>query len=210
MMIKNFALILDRSQCSLNKDANQFHQRVTEMCEIMRNRGTPDFAKFFDLYGTHYPYATVYGGAAYLDVTFTENSWKSSYGGGVSYEASAKADLFGLSAGAHTSASLNTEFGADGLSSNKQSRFKTYGGCAAKGDGFSCPPGEEVPIQMDMRPMHDLLSPAFFDDPYVWKTLRPAWIDAYRKYVNTKVDAYKPVWVYTPGKPANWSPKPMK
>ena len=54
----------------------------------------------------------------------------------------------------------------------ERTNFGTYGGSFSKGGGWSVGRGEELPVLLDLRPVPDLLSPIFFDDPAIYIDLR--------------------------------------
>lgn len=169
------------------------------------------------LFGTHYPYAVTYGGMAFLETDYSERVVGHMSGRTRSFEEQASLSLSDSSksngcgcegGGGGDSASFGIDFSAEDdreLSREVQDSidshiFGTYGGSVTRGEGWSLSPGQEVPLFFDLRPLHELLSPIFFDDPIVWEVLAPALKRQTRAHLRRAVGAdhdAKPGWYDT-------------
>lgn len=167
-----YALVLDKSRVQLD---DYFRDRVLEL----RNRHLAgydlvkegDYSRFVDEFGTHYPYAATYGGMTYLQSEYTETSRQASQSSTSSRSVEGHVSFFASSGGDGTwGGSKSNENESSG--SSKSDMFRTYGGSLSRGEGWSLPKGEEIPILMDLRPIYELFSPLFFEDPIVWMQLR--------------------------------------
>jgi hypothetical protein len=153
---------------------------------MMPNRLYEMYEAIFDSFGTHYPNAVTYGGMALGEIFHTEQE---------------KMDLTSSSDSIHSSASVGFKllggsgtYNHDKKESNTfnslvvqdRAKFRIFGGSISKGGGWSLGRGEEVPLLLDLRPIHELLSSTFFDDPYIWRELREEMTLAYALYISRK------------------------
>jgi hypothetical protein len=178
-----YGLILDKSRMELN---DEFRDRVLELRDELRATDAVDpanYANFLRAFGTHYANAITYGGMAYLEVDFTSSQLSTFSSDEVKLALEAKASLeisVGVSAGGNLK--VTDKLGA--AVSAEQIRFGAYGGEISRGQGWSMPKGEEVPLYLDLRPIYELLSPIYFDDEIVWTKLREGLKDAFKKLTN--------------------------
>lgn len=221
-----YSLVADRSKINLS---DEFRRDVLAMRDrLLVDRQTP-MAGFIAKYGTHYPYAVTYGGMAFLETTYSkevvdhmvENSHSFEEKASVSFSGQSKSDGCGCggggsggglsgSLGVNTSFSKTDSLATEIRNSDESRLFGTYGGTVTRGEGWSLSAGEEVPLLFDLRPLSDLLSPLFFDDPNIWGTLRPRMEGRIRNYLvaTTSKAAAPPPW-YVSGKPGYVTKQPL-
>lgn len=165
-----YALVADFGHIQLDPD---FEAAILDMRDAYVAGVWYDVKALLHRFGTHYPYAVTYGGTAKLEAEYTK-------------AAREELESHNLSQGVHASMSVGTVSVSGSYSefskvsdrfqtemSHSRRRFWTLGGSIARGEGWSLPRGEEAPIMFDLRPLDELLSPVFFDDPIVWEVLRP-------------------------------------
>jgi hypothetical protein len=137
------------------------------------SRASQREAALLDEYGTHYPYAVTYGGMAFAEAQHVEFEVSTGQQTDNQVKASAKGIVdemleLGIKGsaewGSGTSSSSGTGIDATFVG--------TYGGSIARGGGWTLTRGEEVPLLLDLRPLHELLSPIYFQDPWIWAVLR--------------------------------------
>lgn len=185
----HYALVADRAQIALSP---AFRRAVLSL----RDRHLVDLisdvqvGQLINLFGTHYAYAVTYGGMAFLETDYSSEIVDHMVGRSMSFEEQASLSLgeasqsngCGCSGGGgaeSASFGVNGSF-SDDSEANREARksmdshiFGTYGGSVSRGEGWSLSPGQEVPLFFDLRPLSELLSPIFFDDPIVWNELAP-------------------------------------
>jgi hypothetical protein len=176
------ALVLDRGRARL---APEFVVRIREFRDQYLNDRDRDYLTFFNAFGTHFANAITYGGMAYLETYYSEQ--EATDGG--STEVSVKAELSGmieeiLSVGASGSFTKSWKHRFTDKFSNDRAWFDTVGGSISRDQGWTLPRGEEVPLLLDLRPLHTLLGPTFFDDPVIWHIIRPEMETALESYTN--------------------------
>lgn len=177
-----FALILDRTQMELDPE---FRAQIEAMRDSLIATKTPDYSKFFQVYGTHYPHAVTYGGMAWLEMFLSENEYRDMFGSSASIHATASGGLPGV-----FSASANAGFDTKqsqtfaGMVGEQRAKFGVVGGSLSKNHGWNLPRGDEVPLLLDLRPIYELLGPANFDDPLITENLRQEMRGAYDHYVS--------------------------
>lgn len=168
-VVGKYALVLDKSTMLLSEG---FRNAVNKLRNDFVNGIYPDYPGFIKEYGTHYAYAVTYGGMAYLEVTSKQTNRDSSKANALAIEAKAEAVLEGLALGG--TAGYSQQFSSAGSQATnvEHVKFGTFGGSMSTGQSWSLQQGEEVPILMDLRPIWDLFSPTFFDDPVIWSAMR--------------------------------------
>ena len=186
----NYAMVADRSRIELSPD---FRARVLRLRDayLVDQMSDDSVGRLISLFGTHYPYAVTYGGMAFLETDYSELVVGHMRGRTRSFEEQASLSFSDASqsnscgcsgGGSGDSASFGIDLSAtDDEELAREVRdsvdshiFGTYGGSVTRGEGWSLSPGQEVPLFLDLRPLHELLSPIFFDDPIVWEVLAPA------------------------------------
>jgi hypothetical protein len=166
------ALVLDRSTMRLDAD---FYSRILRLRDLYLagNLDTDDeYLALLKDYGTNYPYAVAYGGAAYQEVKYSKTDLSTMFGSGFSLEASGSADIFGISLGGSVGGSKSSSNTTGSGSMGSRDAIVTIGGELSQGGSWSIPDRTEVPILLDLRPLPELLSPVFFDDRAVWTHVR--------------------------------------
>lgn len=180
-----YDLVLRKDEIRLHPD---FVSRVFRLAE----RG--DFAAFIETFGTHYPVAVVYGGAAVLTIDTSETTRGALLQNGVDTKTQV-----GLLLGAKTGTSLDLgseksrettqQFRSTVGSSNEN--FYWVGGAHVGLSAESWSVGAEgvVPVHVSLRPIDELLSGVYFTDPDVNTRLRHALKAAVDDYIADHADA---------------------
>ena len=188
-IVRHYVLILDKSRVELS---DEFRNRVIDM----RNRHVAqlpiDWDQFFGSFGTHYAYAVTYGGMAWSETTM--NSEETSQAVSETDKQSMSA-TFPVDEGIQVGINANSEYSQGSKSGSgtmrERTNFGTYGGSFSKGGGWSVGRGEELPVLLDLRPVPDLLSPIFFDDPAIYIDLRKTMTEQYSKHYKAIEEAAK-------------------
>jgi len=132
-----------------------------------------DFTDLVDVFGTHYPYAVTFGGMAFQEISYTIESLTQLASQGLSIEAHASGTIeavtLGLTGGLSTQETTKTTQELK----KQDSKVESIGGQLSFGGGWTLAHRAEVPLLLDLRPISELLSPLFFEDPIVWMTLKP-------------------------------------
>jgi hypothetical protein len=150
------------------------------------------YEKIFDAFGTHYTHSVTYGGMAVGEMFHTETEKSTMFGSSFSIHATASAAFEGFGGGLSGGYDSKQSDTLSNMVANDRVKFRTYGGSLSKGQGWAMARGEEVPLKLDLRPIHELLSPIFFDDPYIWKQLREEMNVAYIIYICQKGNKGQP------------------
>lgn len=178
----NYALVLDRARMKLDAD---FRAAILKMRDELLMMGgtniagvmptTPNYTHFIETYGTHYPYAVTYGGMAYQNITLTEDMVTSSVSNGANFSRQASATLEGVTLGTDVGGGFSQADSNSNLNEDEVKVAYTIGGDISFGEGgagWNLPNGDEVPVLLDLRMITELLSPLYFDDPFIWTELR--------------------------------------
>ncbi len=177
----HYALVMDLARMKLDPE---FEERIFEMRDRYLINLPRDWKAFFMTFGTHYPYAVTYGGVAWME-SYTDKmdiNTKNSEAMNVKVAAEGTFEkIFNI--GVKLGGGYNATTSEDGGTESTVTIFGTNGGSFSRGGGWSLTRGEEVPILLDLRPIHQLFSPAFFLDPLVWGALRHEAVEAYNKLV---------------------------
>ncbi|MEM9851001.1 MAG: MAC/perforin domain-containing protein, partial [Pseudomonadota bacterium] len=163
-----YDLILDKSEIAL---ADGFREDVARLAE------TRNFTGFIETYGTHYASAVVYGGIGVLEIDATERMRQTlrERGVGLKIETGVLLD-----AETQTKASFGVEHNKEHAETfrdvvgTQTESFYWIGGTHAGVEHNSWSVGTDgvVPVHVALRPIHELLSPLFFDDPDVFVRVR--------------------------------------
>ena len=213
----DYALIADRARIELSPafEAAVLGLRDRHLVDLLSDEQVGHLIRLF---GTHYPYAVSYGGMAFLETDYSEEVVDHMHGRSMSFEEQASLSLgeesksngcgcegggggaesasFGISGSVEDDAEVATQVRA----SIDSHIFGTYGGSVSRGEGWSLSPGQEVPLFFDLRPLSELLSPIFFDDPIVWDVLAPKLHQQIRLHLQRAIGAdhdAKPGWYDT-------------
>ncbi len=143
---------------------------------IVQLQSDLDFEKFRQEWGTHYAVGVTYGGMMVYEHEMTESMFKESAQYEVDVEAGLKVkagedELGGLSAGVGT----NQKTSKEKLTSIDKSKVQIVGenkSFATKTESQTANFEKAVPIYLDLRPLYELLSPMYFDDPKIYHDLR--------------------------------------
>jgi hypothetical protein len=176
-----YAMVVDKARLDLS---DEFRERIEELRRQHVLGYEPNFSAFMSAFGTHYPYAVTYGGLAYLELFGSSQSSSLSQRDKLELEIKANALIDVLSVG--VSGGGNYEQAQKNQRAIKEEKFKfgTMGGSISRGQGWTLPRGEEVPIFLDLRPLYELFSPLYFDDPVIWGDLRVGLSVTFNNYIN--------------------------
>ncbi len=164
---RKYDLVLDKANATLS---DQFRQAV----ESLKRSGS--YSQFVESWGTHYPHGVVYGAKGVKDISITEKSVSESKQSTQEIQASIKAAVDGTFA--RGGGELSGKYGRDTKNGSGNSTeleiTKSFSVGATGGvDGLSCANLDEVtPIRLDLRPLDELLTPPFFDDPEILTRVR--------------------------------------
>ncbi|MEQ9260858.1 MAG: MAC/perforin domain-containing protein [Roseovarius sp.] len=156
-----YDLVLDKSQMKLTPE---FRADVARLAE------TRAYEEFVEVYGTHYASAVVYGGLGVLEIDATETMRETMHQQGLSM----KLELgVLLDAKTETKASVGYEHDEEhakafrNIVGNQTENFYWIGGthAGAEHSGWTVGTDGVVPIHVVLRPIDELISPVFFDDP---------------------------------------------
>ena len=197
-----YALVVDLARIALHPS---FRERVLELRNLFRVDRPRDYLRFFNSFGTHYPYAITYGGMAYLEQAFDETKYKELEREEVGVKISMSGTLEKIiSAGVSGGADFSFGEIATGETSTSRTIFGSYGGSISRGEGWTLPEGEEVPLLLDLRPIYQLLTPAHFDDPLVWNQLREEMEMELNEYNQLWLEHNRPPWIDNGMVPPDW------
>lgn len=186
-IVTHYAMVMDAGRIRLSDD---FRKRIEEIRDLavlgLLTNNQKEGAlldDFFATFGTHYAYAVSYGGMAWSETTSKTTDSKKSDSTVDKISGSANGLLDDA---LEIGVSANSEYsqGATDGSGSKVDRttFGTYGGTFSKNGGWSVGRGEELPTLLDLRPIYELLTPQFFDDPLISGELREAMMNRFNKY----------------------------
>jgi hypothetical protein len=151
-------------------------------------------------YGTHYAYAVTYGGSAYQEFELSGKQTKLTKEQGTQISAEMSGTAEGVQGGINGGGGNSSmDLDGDGIE-DKISNIETIGGSLSSGqDGgsWSLHDGSEVPIMLDLRPIYELLSPVFFDDPVIYTEVRAGLkmaLDKYQDFIDQDLNS----WVLPP------------
>lgn len=163
-----YDLVLDKSHMRLS---DAFRRDVARLAE----RG--DLEGFVEVYGTHYPTAVVYGGLGVLQIDATESMREKMHKEGISMKVEASAVL-----DAETKSKASIGFESDkergetfrSVVGSQHESFFWIGGthAGAEHSSWTVGPDGVVPVHVSLRPIDELLSPVYFDDPEITVRLR--------------------------------------
>ncbi|MBY0503696.1 MAG: hypothetical protein K2X03_07295 [Bryobacteraceae bacterium] len=201
----HYALVLDVAKMKL---APEFEERVFAMRDRYLMNLPRDWKSLFLAFGTHYPYAVTYGGMAWLESWTEKMDVNSKTSEEAKISAEAKGTFEGLfQVGGKAGGGFKRSSSTGGGTESTVTAFGTNGGSFSRGGGWSLGRGEEVPILLDLRPVHQLLSPAFFEDSLIWGALRTEAIKAYDNLLRemAKGTANRVKWDSVRIDPDNWT-----
>lgn len=172
---RGYVLAVDRARIVFAPD---FRNKIQLAKAGLQGKTGISLGTLIKEYGTHYANHVVYGALARAEHTVSESEIEKS----VSEKLDSKAEgsvggekkgKIGISGGM----GIGTENGHKVMQSDEDESFSVRGGSVAMdldegsiGDDFS----RATPISMDLRPIYELLSPVFFDDPAIYVDLRNA------------------------------------
>lgn len=173
-----------KSQLEPRRANDEFVERVERLRKEYVAGFTPDYAAFLNDFGTHYPYAVLYGGMGVLESQYKKEDFQKMVGTGKSQTVNAGADDVGpkfakvsasLKLGKSQSYKTATSTGTFG----EDQHFYNYGGTCSADGHWSFDAQNTLPLLLDLRPIHELLSPIFFDDKMIWTEIRQGLRDSY-------------------------------
>jgi hypothetical protein len=192
-----YGLVLDKSKIELSPD---FLDMIYLIRDTYLKFGDRDYEQYLSnsranlyyfytwlisTYGTHYAYAVTYGGSAYQEFELSGKQTQITKEQGTEISAEMSGTAEGVQGGINGGGGNSSkDLDGDGIE-DKISNIETIGGSLSSGqDGgsWSLHDGSEVPIMLDLRPIYELLSPVFFDDPIIYTDMREGLTLALNKY----------------------------
>jgi len=178
-----YALIMDRTKMELSEEfrtavldlRKRFYIRGPLETNINNPMGTMDIMEFFEIYGTHYPYAVTYGGMAYQEVDYSKDEIISKHTSETDLSAEASGTIEGITLGISGGGGTSDESEFSNVVEDKTAVAETIGGeisFGGEGIGWTLPDKSEVPVFLDLRPITELFSPLYFDDETIYEDLR--------------------------------------
>lgn len=163
-----YDLVLDSEQMELD---DRFRIEAARLVQ------TGDYNSFIDMFGTHYPVGVVYGGMGVLEIDASESMRETMRQNGISIklEASVMVDAetkSSVSAGYEHEAQHAQTF--RDVMGTQVENFYWIGGTHAGQEHSSWTVGTDgvVPVHVQLRPIWELLSPVYFEDPQIYTFIR--------------------------------------
>lgn len=178
-----YALVADRAHLALDA---KFILAINDL-----SSGKLGFQAFFDTYGTHFANAVAYGQRARFHTLISEEAMKEEISKQWETKSDASATIKGVAFGISTGYKKS-----NGNSLANQKKFRetvsiVEGGTLSNsseemtlGDNQST----VVPVAFDLRPIWQLLSPLYFDDPAIYRDLRSDMQKELFEYAMANVD----------------------
>lgn len=196
-VLKKFALVLNRSQARLHP---RFQAACHELADRLRS-GESDTKTacrdFIASWGTHYAVGTVFGGMMVQERVLTESEIRSKWESLTSKDSTKAAGTRdGLGVGpiqvnlgkneVGQSVGWTDSKGGGKMTSRDEGKVTYWavpGEQLSVGEATSMPVSEPVPLFFDLRPLHQLLTPANFHDPFYYHDVRKALRAEIKSYV---------------------------
>lgn len=169
-----YALVLDRSRMNLDPDFRAAVQLLAD--RILAGQDLSNgrlYRKFIREWGSHYPHAVTYGGMAYQELSYTAEEMSEMTAAGYDIKTQASATIEGVSLGQEMGGGHSWSDKYAHSRRDQEGMVRTIGGDISLGGGWNLPDHHEVPVMLDLRPITELFSPLFFDDPVIWRQLQP-------------------------------------
>lgn len=196
-IVKKFALVVNRSQARLSP---RFLEACHELADRLRVANSEDVSAcrdFIEAWGTHFAMGSVFGGMMVQERVLSEVQIQDSWNKLGSRDVKVAAGLRdGVALGAHSvnlgkneigeRVGWSSENGSSKNSTNSTENVRYWlipGDQLSPGEPTASPVTEPVPLFFDLRPLHELLTPANFDDPFYYHDVRVALRQAIREYV---------------------------
>lgn len=175
---------------SLTLDAANMRLSDAFVTDVVQLLDRPDYDAFMQAYGSHYATAVVYGGLGVLQIDATEKMTETMRQQGI--DTKAEVGVL-LDAESKTRASAgyerNQSSGATfrDVVGQQTETFFWVGGTHAGAEHNSWAVGTDgaVPIHVTLRPIDELLNPAYFDDPAIFVRVRAG----LRAYAEARLNA---------------------
>lgn len=175
-----YDLVLDHQHMQLD-------DTFVEEARLLAGNGR--YAAFIETFGTHYPVAVVYGGLGVLEIDATESMREQMRQHGISIKLEASVQLDKAS---QTSASFGYEHESEhsetfrDVMGTQVENFYWIGGthAGASNAGWTVGTDGVVPVHVQLRPMWELLSPLYFDNPATYILARQGLKDAIDRYIS--------------------------
>lgn len=178
-IFQKYAMVLDETHVELDPD---FRARVLEVRDRLRAGEKVNLRKeIIEPFGTHYPHAVTLGAIATMQIAYSKSAYLELQSKGWSFSRHAEASLEGITAKQDINAGQEWSDQFRQEMSRQRKNFRSIGGEPQAGGGFSVG-REEVPIMLDLRPLHLLLSPVYFDDWIIHTDLRAMLQEEERRY----------------------------
>lgn len=158
--------------------------------EDARRRGDSDpglYRRIVERFGTHYPYAVTYGAAARVTRTLDEESFLETFGSSSRSDVMAGAKLFGVDGEFSLSRMRGRTTSSAGSFVREGASFVGVGGNGSWDENGFAPGQTPYPILLDLRPLHELLSPMTFPgEPEVYGRVRDRLEQEIIRYIESR------------------------
>lgn len=141
---------------------------------LRRGKREPDlYRRIIERFGTHYPYAVTYGAAAKVTRTLDEESYLETFGNRRESEKSGGAAIFGVAGEFSLGKMTGRSTSNAGTFVKEGASFVAVGGNGSWNESGFAPGQTPYPILLDLRPLHELLSPLTFPgEPEIYVGVR--------------------------------------
>lgn len=176
-----FALVLHKFYAGLDK---KFNDRVLLIRELPEARRAKEYDRFVADFGTHYANAITFGSKGERVLRMNQKQVLAMHENGVDISVGMTAGYMGNSASVDVDKSKSNMEKITNNTSKEDRQWFCYSGGTCN-DGI--PSGEAaLPVQLDLRPISDLLAPPFFDDDEIITTMRDGVSRAIAKHAFVK------------------------
>ena len=178
-----FALVLHKFYAGLNK---KFQDRVLLIRDLPEARRAQEYERFVADFGTHYSNAITFGSKGERVLKMNQKQVLAMHEAGVDVSVGITAGYMGNSASVDVDKSKSNMEKITSNTSKEDRQWFCYSGGTCN-DGI--PSGEAaLPVQLDLRPISDLLAPPFFVDDEIITTMRDGVSRAIAKHAFVKKD----------------------
>jgi hypothetical protein len=166
-LITQFAFVLNKYYAALDPDLKARIQRIRDLPDADR---ASEYERFVTDYGTHYANAITFGAKGERQLRMSQSQVMAMNESQTDVSVGITAGYMGNGGGVDVDTSKqNMQKITNGTSSEDRNWFCYSGGTCNEG----IPSGDSaLPVQLDLRPISELLAPPFFADDVVITTLR--------------------------------------
>lgn len=182
-----FALVLNKFYATLDP---AFVQRIDDIRSLLKERRGEEVEEEYDRFvadfGTHYANAITFGAKGERVLRMNQKQVLSMHDSQVDVSAGISAGYMGNSVSVDVDKANSNMEKITNNTSEEDRQWYCYSGGTCN-DGI--PSGDAVlPVQLDLRPISDLIAPPFFDDDQTITTIRDGLSRAIAKHAFTKRD----------------------